>query len=108
MKSIKKIFSISDAEQLAPNKQNIKSVLANFYAVIDNGGKFNVELESIARNHACRLLRRMTADEFAPALDNGLENENAVQAAQNILQKLTAQTFEEENGFYIDFCVVLA
>jgi len=106
MKSIKKIFSISDAEQLAPNKQNIKSVLANFSAVIDNGGKFNYELEKIARNHACRLLRRMTTQEFAPATDRGLDNSNALLAAQNILMYLTSDTFEEANGFRVDFCVI--
>lgn len=106
MTSIKKIFSISEAEQLAPNKQNIKSVLFSFVPVIDNGGKFNDEITQIARTHVCRLLRRMTAEEFAPALDNGLENSNAVLAAQNILHALTAEQFEETNGFRVDFCVI--
>ncbi len=102
----KKLYSTTEAEQLAPNKQNIKSVLANFPAVIDNGGKFGVELEKIARNHACRLCRRMTNTEFAPATDMGLDNSNAVLAAQNILFKLTSETFEEQNGFRADFCVI--
>lgn len=106
MTSIKKIFSISEAEQLAPNKQNIKSVLFSFVPVIDNGGKFNDEITQIARTHASRLRRRMTTQEFAPATDRGLDNSNALLAAQNILMYLTSDTFEEANGFRVDFCVI--
>ena len=102
----KKLYSTEDAVNLAPNKSNVKSVFANFSALIDNGGKFNSELESIARNHACRLIRRMKANEFAPATDTGLENSNAVLAAQNVLHKLTADTFEEQNGFEVDFFII--
>lgn len=102
----KKMYSTEEAEQLAPNKKNIKSIFANFSALIDNGGKFNAELEKIARNHACRLLRRMTTQEFAPATDRGLDNSNALLAAQNILMYLTSDTFEEANGFRVDFCVI--
>ena len=104
--NFKKIYSITEAEALAPNKSNVKRVLANFTAVIDNGGKFKDELEYLARNHACRLRRRMTTAEFAPALDNGLDNSNAVLAAQNILMYLTSETFEAKNGFRVDFCVI--
>ena len=100
-----KLYSISEAEALRANKANTKRVLSSFSPVAEDGGKFNDEITQIAKSCASRLKHRMTAQEFEPALDNGLENKNAVQAAQNILQKITSESFENQNGFRINFSI---